>query len=159
MSKSAHEDLKSLGSGATEYLFGENGLPPDPSVLERFPNPTRERVKAGSTVRGLLSAIDIQVPEFTSLCPKTRQPDFAKIVIKYFPNEWCVESKSLKLYMNQFRMFGEFHEACVDRIGTTLVELLDPISIQVQGQFSPRGGIPFWPTYVYQREELVRVVK
>lgn len=155
MSKSAHEDLRSLGSEKTEYQFGENGLPPDPKVLERFSNPSKDRVKAGNTTKGLITAIDIRVPEFTSLCPKTRQPDFATIVIKYFPYEWCVESKSLKLYMNQFRMFGEFHEACVDRIGNDLVELLDPISLQVQGQFTPRGGIPFWPTYSYQKQNTI----
>lgn len=156
MANDYEKDLQSLGSGKTEYKYGVDG-DPDPSVLEKFPNPSRERIRAGSTVQGVINAIDIRVPEFTSLCPKTGQPDFAVIVIKYFPNEWCVESKSLKLYLMQFRMFGEFHESCVDRIGSDLVELLDPISLQVQGQFTPRGGIPFWPTFTYQKQNLVQL--
>lgn len=149
-------DLKSLGSGSTQYNYGQAGTPPDPKVLERFPNPVLERLK--DEQRGIAGGIkiDISAPEFTSLCPKTGQPDFAEIVIQYAPDQWCVESKSLKLYLGQFRMFGEFHEACVDRIGSDLVELLDPLTLHVMGKFTPRGGIKFWPTYVYTRKNLVQ---
>lgn len=142
-----HARLKALGEGATKYLYGQNGSPPDHSVLEKFPNPVIKR-GAGS-VGGI--TVNINAPEFTSLCPKTGQPDFAAIEIVYSPHEWCVESKSLKLYLGQFRMFGEFHEACVDRIGHDLVTLLQPLGLQVLGKFSARGGIKFWPTYFYTR--------
>jgi 7-cyano-7-deazaguanine reductase len=84
-------------------------------------------------------------------CPKTGQPDFAKIVIDYVPNAYCVESKSLKLYLMSYRMFGEFHESCVNRIRSDLVDLLDPHWLQVRGEFTPRGGIPFWPESSYYR--------
>jgi 7-cyano-7-deazaguanine reductase len=141
--------LKVLGSNKTEYNYGLDGKAPEPSVLEKFANPSAEESSKGGI------KIDIQCPEFTSLCPKTGQPDFASIMISYAPNLWCVESKSLKLYLMQFRMFGEFHEACVTRIGNDLVELLDPHVLSVTGQFTPRGGIKFWPTYVYQREQKI----
>ena len=65
------------------------------------------------------------------------------------PNEWCVESKALKLYMMSFRNHGEFHEACVVRICDDIAKLLSPDELRVEGRFTPRGGIPFWPTAVY----------
>ena len=89
------------------------------------------------------------VPEFTSLCPVTGQPDFAMFVIDYVPRHSLVESKSLKLYLGSFRMAGEFHESCVARIGRDLVTLLQPTALKVEGRFTPRGGIPFWPTFTY----------
>lgn len=78
-------------------------------------------------------------------CPLTGQPDFATIVIDYVPRDRCVESKSLKLYLMSFRNHGEFHESCVARIFSDLTELLDPKKLVVEGRFTPRGGIPFWP--------------
>jgi 7-cyano-7-deazaguanine reductase len=134
------EDLKSLGSNNTKYKYEDA----DPKLLEYFPNPMNEGPDAGGTVH-------IEAPEFTSLCPKTGQPDFAKIVIDYEPRERCVESKSLKLYLGSYRNFGEFHESCVRRIVNDLVNLLDPVYIKVVGEFTPRGGIPFWPTVEYYR--------
>jgi len=95
--------------------------------------------------------VRIEAPEFTSLCPKTGQPDFATIVIDYQPDLWCVESKSLKLYLGSYRMHGAFHESCVSAISTALVELLDPVALTVEGRFTPRGGIPFWPRIQYSR--------
>lgn len=128
--------LKSLGSGATQYVF-DGG---DRALLERFPNPmTRYKYREAS------GEVEIVAPEFTSLCPLTGQPDFATIVIKYHPNDWCVESKALKLYLGSFRNTGEFHEACVQRIAQDLFDLLAPYWLEVQGQFTPRGGIKFWP--------------
>ena len=131
------EQLKALGS-STKYSYDH----PDATLLEAFPNPLSEAVGCAA------EALDIEItaPEFTSLCPKTGQPDFAEIFIQYTPRDLCVESKSLKLYLGSFRMFGEFHEACVNRIANDLYKLLHPYHLKVVGRFSPRGGIKFWPT-------------
>jgi 7-cyano-7-deazaguanine reductase len=110
--------------------------------LETFPNPFLHEAS-------FTGSINIVAPEFTSLCPKTGQPDFAKIIIDYIPGQVCVESKSLKLYLGTFRMHGEFHEACVQRICSDLVKVLKPKWIRVKGEFTPRGGIPFWPLVEY----------
>lgn len=117
-------------------------------LLERFPNPFADM---SLNRRGVTGDIEISVPEFTSLCPLTGQPDFATIKIEYQPDQFCVESKSLKLYLMSFRMVGEFHEACVNRIANDLVELLEPDFLQVTGEFTPRGGIPFWPRATYTK--------
>ncbi len=140
-----HENLKALGQGGTTYRYDK----PDAGVLEAFPNPFAmpERNPAGA-----VGTIHIECPEFTSLCPLTGQPDFAKIVIDYQPDQLCVESKSLKLYLNSFRMHGEFHESCVNRICNDLVRLLSPVRLTVRGEFTPRGGIPFWPTAEYRKK-------
>ncbi len=146
--KDLHADLKELGKSAdTHYQYAE----PCPQLLERFANPFSIDEMNTNGVKG---TINIIAPEFTSLCPKTGQPDFATIVIDYEPAIWCVESKSLKMYLGSFRNHGEFHEACVNRICNDLVDLLQPLSIKVQGQFTPRGGIPFWPTAEYHMPEL-----
>ena len=89
------------------------------------------------------------VPEFTSLCPVTGQPDFAILVIDYVPGPWLVESKSLKLYMHSFRNHGAFHEDCTVAIGKRLADLLEPRYLRIGGYWYPRGGIPidvFWQT-------------
>jgi 7-cyano-7-deazaguanine reductase len=138
--------LKSLGEGAkTRYEYDA----PDPKVLERFPSPFDDMKENPHKVKG---SIEISVPEFTSICPVTRQPDFATIKIRYTPKKWCVESKSLKLYLMGFRNFGAFHESCINRICNALVELLNPHSIEVVGEFTPRGGIPFWPTATWEEQ-------
>ena len=79
-------------------------------------------------------------------CPLTKQPDFATFKISYSPNKWCVESKSLKLYFFSYRNTGIFHEAMTNQVAQDLYSLLRPRWIEVQGQFTPRGGISFWPT-------------
>ncbi len=135
VSKSSH--LKSLGQTGTKYDYTKVS----PELLETFPRPS-----ALSDLK-----LHIEAPEFTSLCPKTGQPDFATIVIDYEPKDHCVESKSLKLYLGSFRMVGEFHEACVQRICEDLVNLLNPKWLKVEGRFTPRGGIPFWPTAEWYR--------
>ncbi len=87
------------------------------------------------------------VPEFTSICPVTGQPDFAHLVIDYVPQEWIVESKSLKLYLGSFRNHGAFHEDCTVRVGRDIVTLLKPKWLRIGGYWYPRGGIPidvFW---------------
>ncbi|MFZ4806502.1 MAG: preQ(1) synthase [Hyphomicrobiaceae bacterium] len=122
-------------------LGQSTGLPQSPStaVLERVGNPHPDT----------LYVARFTVPEFTSLCPVTGQPDFAHLVIDYVPAGWLVESKSLKLYLGSFRNHGAFHEDCTVAIGRRLVDLLAPHYLRIGGYWYPRGGIPidvFWQT-------------
>ena len=96
--------------------------------------------------------VTFDCPEFTSLCPITGQPDFAKIVINYIPSEKMVESKSLKLYLFGFRNQGDFHEDCINIIMKDLKKLMDPKYIEVKGIFTPRGGIAIYPFANYGKE-------
>lgn len=98
-------------------------------------------------------------PEFTSLCPKTGQPDFAKIIINYIPRERMVESKSLKLYLFSFRNHGDFHEDCINIILKDLKKLMDPLYIEVKGIFTPRGGISIYPFANWGDENHQELVK
>ncbi len=120
-----------------------------PGVLETFVNkhPDREYV------------VTFTCPEFTSLCPKTGQPDFATILISYIPRERMVESKSLKLYLFSFRNHGDFHEDCVNIIMKDLVKLMDPRYLEVIGLFTPRGGISIYPFANYGDAEHQDLVK
>ncbi|HET6373308.1 MAG TPA: preQ(1) synthase [Candidatus Polarisedimenticolia bacterium] len=107
-------------------------MPATPSrQLETFPNPRPEREYE----------ISFECPEFTCLCPKTGQPDFATIKILYTPGALCVELKSLKLYLWSFRDEGHFHEAVTNRILDDLVKAIAPIRMTVVGDFKVRGGI------------------
>ncbi len=99
--------------------------------LETFPNPRPGREYV----------IQFEIPEFTCLCPKTGQPDFATFRIQYVPTERCVELKSLKLYMWSFRDEGHFHEDVTNRILDDLVGLTAPKWMEVVGDFYVRGGI------------------
>ena len=99
--------------------------------LETFPNPNPER---DYTVR-------IDSPEFTCLCPKTGQPDFAEIKLSYVPDQLCVELKSLKMYYWSFRDEGHFHEKVTNMIADDLIKLLDPRSLRLEAIFNVRGGI------------------
>jgi 7-cyano-7-deazaguanine reductase len=83
----------------------------------------------------------MQIPEFTCLCPKTGQPDFATLFLDYVPERKCVELKSLKLYVWSFRNQGAFHEAVTNRIGDDLVKLLSPRFLRLLARFFVRGGI------------------
>lgn len=96
--------------------------------------------------------VKFNVPEFTTLCPITGQPDFATIYISYIPGELMVESKSLKLYLFSFRNHGDFHEDCVNIIMKDLIRLMDPKYIEVWGKFTPRGGISIDPYCNYGRK-------
>lgn len=134
-------------------LLGNQGVkyPTDyaPEVLETFINkhPGNEYL------------VTFNCPEFTSLCPITGQPDFARIIINYIPRERMVESKSLKLYLFSFRNHGDFHEDCVNVIMKDLVKLMDPRYIEVIGMFTPRGGISIYPFANYgdaEHQELAR---
>ncbi len=100
-------------------------------MLEIFPNPNPERDYR----------IEMTCPEFTCLCPKTGQPDFATIHIAYVPDRSCIELKSLKLYLWNFRGQGAFHEAVTNRILDDLVAAVAPREMTVTGSFNVRGGI------------------
>jgi 7-cyano-7-deazaguanine reductase len=129
----AYEGLTQLGHPTT---IPEN---PAAATLERVANPHP----------GANYVVRFAVPEFTSLCPITGQPDFAHLVIDYIPGEWIVESKSLKLYLSAFRNHGAFHESCTLDVARRLVALLDPVWLRIGGYWYPRGGIPidiFWQT-------------
>jgi 7-cyano-7-deazaguanine reductase len=99
--------------------------------LETFPNPKPERDYE----------INMECPEFTCVCPRTGQPDFATIRIRYVPAELCVELKSLKLYLWSYRNEGAFHEAVINRILDDLVRAVQPKTMTVVGDFNVRGGI------------------
>lgn len=105
--------------------------PPSVDQLETFPNPNREREYT----------IEIVCPEFTSLCPKTGQPDFGTLTFNYVPKDSCVELKSLKLYLQRFRNVGSFYEAVVNRLLDDFVQVAQPRRVTVTGLFTPRGGI------------------
>ncbi len=99
--------------------------------LEVFPNPKKERDYE----------IHFECPEFTCLCPKTGQPDFATIDIIYVPDKLCIELKSLKLYIWSYRNQGAFHEAVINKILDDLVKACKPRSMEIIGDFYIRGGI------------------
>lgn len=99
--------------------------------LERFENRTKHR----------RYTVEFSCPEFTCICPRSGFPDFATLHIKYVPDQWCVELKSLKLYINKYRDMGVFHEDVVNVIMDDLVELLDPFALEITGDFNVRGNI------------------
>ena len=101
------------------------------NILETFENPSIDRDYT----------INFEIPEFTSLCPKTSQPDFANILIEYIPDKLCVELKSLKLYFVSFRDKPGFHEDLTNQILDDLVKLLDPKFMNINAKWNVRGGI------------------
>jgi 7-cyano-7-deazaguanine reductase len=110
-------------------LYGEIAI--EENKLERFPNRTQVR----------RYEVAFTCPEFTCVCPRSGFPDFATIRIRYVPDEWCVELKSLKLYINGFRNEKVFHEDVTNRIIQDMIDLLDPHEIEVVGDFTVRGNI------------------
>ncbi|MDH4444489.1 MAG: preQ(1) synthase [Akkermansiaceae bacterium] len=141
---SDREDLKNLS------LLGkaETRLPasPDEAKLEIFPNQRP----------GRRYWITLNCPEFSSLCPVTGQPDSAKIVIRYVPNQVCVETKSLKFYLASFRNQPAFNEEIVNRILDDLVAAMAPAELVVRGEFAPRGGIQLTTEATYPDSILAR---
>ncbi len=130
------EGVSLLGNQNTHYQYNYN-----PSVLETFINKHQDNDYM----------VTFTCPEFTSLCPKTGQPDFAEIIINYIPDKKMVESKSLKLYLFSFRNHGDFHEDCTNIIMKDLINLMDPKYIEVKGNFLPRGGISILPFANYAK--------
>ncbi len=110
---------------------------PEEAVLAHVPNPHSD---TNYVTR-------FAVPEFTALCPITGQPDFAHLVIDYVPDQYLVESKSLKLFMGSFRNHGAFHEDCTITIAKRICDAIAPRWLRIGGYWYPRGGIPidiFW---------------
>jgi 7-cyano-7-deazaguanine reductase len=97
-------------------------------------------------------SIEIVCPEFTSVCPKTGQPDFGRITFTYTPGERCVELKSLKLYLHRYRQQGVFYEHLVNRLLDDFVAACQPVRCRVVGAFTPRGGITTTVTCIYQAD-------
>lgn len=120
----------SLGSSHTDYPTTYS-----PNILEAFPNKNPQSDAWTTFI----------CTEFTSLCPKTNQPDFAKIFVNYIADKKMVESKSMKLYLFSFRNHGDFHEDCIQKICDDLTKLLNPKYLEVIGEFTPRGGISIYP--------------
>lgn len=138
------EGVSLLGNQQVKYSSDYN-----PGILETFENmhPDNEYV------------VNFDCPEFTTLCPKTGQPDFGHIYISYIPRKRMVESKSLKLYLFSFRNHGDFHEDCVNIIMKDLWKLMDPKYIEVRGIFMPRGGISIYPFANMGDEDHLDIVK
>lgn len=124
------DKLSLLGSGNTIYPTN-----PEDAILEAISNqfPDSDYL------------VNLDCHEFTCLCPKTGQPDFAKIFISYIPDQLLIESKSLKLYLFSYRNHGIFHEFVINKITRDLANLLKPKFIKVTGNFMPRGGISINP--------------
>lgn len=133
-SKELKKTLSHLGNQATVY---KNNYAPE--VLEKFDNKHPNNNQWVSLV----------CTEFTSLCPLTGQPDFAKIFINYIADKYMVESKALKLYLYSFREHGDFHEDCVQKICNDICKLIKPRYFEVLGEFTPRGGIAIYPYSSY----------
>jgi 7-cyano-7-deazaguanine reductase len=133
--------LNVLGSGTSGF---ENlATEPSSSILETFESQHQDNQYV----------VAFECFEFTSICPKTKQRDFAEIYINYIPNKLCVESKSLKLYLASFANHGEFMEDCTNRIMKDLIKVLEPEYIEVYSDFNSRGGIfdrPFCNYYKTQ---------
>lgn len=128
--------LRSLGQGATVYPHTAT-----PELLETFHNAFPDRTYT----------VTLASNEFTSLCPKTGQPDFGTITIRYVPDKLCIESKSLKLYLFSYREEGTFMETVTNRILDDLVEACSPLSMEVVGDFAARGGITISVTAKYTK--------
>lgn len=124
------EGVTLLGNQGVSYASDYS-----PQLLETFVNKHQDRDYV----------VTLDCPEFTTLCPKTGQPDFGHLYISYIPDRLMVESKSLKLYLFSFRNHGDFHEDCVNIILNDLVKLMAPRYIEVRGVFMPRGGISIHP--------------
>jgi 7-cyano-7-deazaguanine reductase len=138
MQEDDFKELTLLRGGETQYPDK-----PEDAHLESFANryPSRDYV------------VKFDCPEFTSMCPITGQPDFAKIRIIYIPDRKCIESKSLKMYLFSFRNVGMFHEEIVNRILEDFVESCKPRWARVRGSMNPRGGISIDVTAEYSQPD------
>lgn len=112
-------------------MSDKSSSPAAAEVLETFPNPHPERDYT----------IQIRIPEFTCLCPKTGQPDFATLHLEYVPDQLCIELKSLKLFVWSFREIGAFHEAVTNQILEDLARCSSPRFMRLRAEFNVRGGI------------------
>ncbi len=131
--------LTKLGSAKTSYAFSE----PSAAILEAFPNKYSNRDYEIRFVH----------PEFTSLCPKTGQPDFATMEITYVPDQLCIETKSLKLYFTAYRTHGSFMETITNQVLDDLVSVCHPRMMRVVAHFNPRGGTSLTVTAEYRKDD------
>ena len=136
-------ELKNLGK-ITNYAFDYK-----PDFLEAIPNKNSDKNYF----------VKLTSEEFTCVCPVTGQPDFATIKIRYIPDKFLVESKSLKLYLTSFRNTGIFHEEVANKIADDLIKLLNPRYLEVEGNFSVRGGISIEPFVTFGRGEFEQLAK
>lgn len=139
LNNEATKNLSLLGAAETRYP-----TKPEEAQLEAIPNMWQKNDYS----------INLDCHEFTCLCPKTGQPDFAKIYISYLPGESLVESKSLKLYLFSYRNEGIFHEFVINKIANDLFETIKPKYLKVMGDFMPRGGIAIKPVVELGDKEL-----
>jgi len=119
--------IEKLGQSGTQYYFDG----PSTEILEVFPNRTPDRDYV----------VSYYTDEYTARCPKTGQPDYGEILIEYVPDKWCIETKSLKLYIFAFRDVGIFMETATNKILDDLVAVSKPKWMRVTAKFKPRGGI------------------
>jgi len=131
------DHLESLGSKTTEYKYDD----PSQMIIETFPN----------RHPNIDYYVELRSDEFTSLCPKTGQPDFGSIYIKYVPDHLCIESKSFKLYLFAFRNFQSFMESMTSKILLDLVLACQPKSMTVVGSYAVRGGVKIDVTSGYSK--------
>lgn len=124
-------DNSSVSRGIPGAPNGPTPNGPTADLLETFENPYRDRDYV----------IESVCPEFTSVCPKTGQPDFGTLTIRYVPDRLCFELKSLKLYLQQYRNHGAFYESVTNRILDDLVGITKPRWMTITAAFTPRGGI------------------
>jgi 7-cyano-7-deazaguanine reductase len=121
------------------------------NLLGNNPNPdsiTADQIETFPAPEGV-GLITFNTDEFTSLCPKTGQPDFYELGIAYYPNGLCIESKALKLYLRGFRETGQFIEELVVQIRDDLVKVCEPASLRVFARMAPRGGIDIEAESIY----------
>ena len=134
------ENLTKLGHKIKEYIYDS----PSRKMIETFPNqyPNRDYVT------------EFVFKEFSSLCPRTGQPDFATVTVRYIPGEKCIETKSLKVYFLSFRQYGTFMETAINRILEDCVAVADPRWMQVIGNFNIRGGTLINVEAAYAKKEV-----
>jgi 7-cyano-7-deazaguanine reductase len=133
-------ELKNFKLGKTQTTYENNY---NPKLLEAFENKNPQNIAWTTFV----------CTEFTSLCPKTGQPDFAKVFINYIADKKMIESKSLKMYLFSFRNHGDFHEDCIQTICNDITQLIQPKYCEVIGEFTPRGGIAIFPFASHSNSE------
>lgn len=131
--------LAQLGSNTTKYKYDS----PTSEILETFENKNPD----GDYV------VELVFPEFTSLCPKTGQPDFAKFIVRYRPDKKCLESKSIKLYFFSYRNCGAFMETITNQVLKDFVTACEPKWMEVNGLFNARGGLVINVTATYNKKD------
>ncbi len=133
MTQNNYENLSLLGASQIRYPQS-----PQEAKLEVIPNEWKDRDYT----------VNLECEEFTCVCPKTSQPDFAKIYISYIPKDLLIESKALKLYLFSYRNYGIFHEFVINKIAEDLFQAMKPKYLEVQGKFAARGGISINPVVI-----------